>query len=118
MKASNRRSMRGMQDYDRGRYEYGDRFSGYGTSRYTSGQYGGEIDYRTTGTGGYRTAGSYGAGSTYGATGGMSGFEGQSSQSWGTPAESHIRDEHHHDLESDWTGEGDAPARKSGSSQA
>ncbi len=120
MKASNRRSMRGMQDYGRGRYEYGDRFSSYGASRYGSGQYGGEIDYRTTGTGGYRTSGSYGTGSSYGATGstGMSGFESQSSRTRDTHSASHMSDEHHHDLESDWTGEGDAPARKSDSSQA
>lgn len=113
MKASGRRSMRGMQDYDRGRYEYGDRFSGYG-----QGQYGGQIDYRTTGTGGYRTSGAYGTTGSADAYGARSGFEGQSSRNWDTHTESHFDSEHHHDFESDWTGEGDAPARKADSGQA
>ena len=54
LKASGRRAMGNMQDYDRNRYEYGDRFSGYGARAY-----GGESGYRPTGAGGYRTAPSY-----------------------------------------------------------
>jgi hypothetical protein len=111
MKASSRRSMRGTQEYGRGRYEYGDRFSGYGAGQYGRvgpGGYDREIDYRTTGTGGYRTSGitgGYGAGTTWTAR-----DEFDDGRAMNT--------EHHHDVESDWTGEADAPARKSDSSQA
>jgi hypothetical protein len=125
MKASNRRSMRGGQDYDRGRYEYGDRFSGSG--QYSAGRYGGEIDYRTTGTGGYRTGGSYGSTGSYGGASYGAGSTGATSrdldETWtarsgtGSDIES-MQSEHHHDHESDWTGEGDAPARKADSGQA
>jgi hypothetical protein len=122
MKASNRRSMRGMQDYDRGRYEYGDRFSSHGVSQYDSGRYGGEIDYRTTGTGGYRTGGSYGATGSYGA-GPMGATSPDLDETWTSHSATRsdmesTHSEHHHEHESDWTGEGDDPARKADSSQA
>lgn len=126
MKASNRRSRRDMQGYDRGRYEYGDRFTGYGSGQYGSGRYGGEIDYRTTGTGGYRTGGSYGTSGSYG---GVSYGAGTGATSrdpddrWTAPSATgsdreSMHSEHHHDHESDWTGEGDAPERKADSGQA
>jgi hypothetical protein len=121
MKASSRRSTRGMRDYDRGRYEYGDRFSGYGATQYGSGQYDREIDYRTTGTGGYRTSGTtggYGASGTYGTTG----ADRNMGTAWTAHEEADDTDamlsEHHRDVESNWTGEADAPARKADSSQA
>jgi hypothetical protein len=122
MKASSRRSMRGMQDYDRGRYEYGDRFSSYGAGQYGSGQYDREIDYRTTGTGGYRTSGSYGTTGSYGAGSmGVTGADLDDTRTAHSAIDSDMgsaHSEHHHDHESDWTGEGDAPTRKADSSQA
>ena len=105
MKASSRRSRQGMQDYERGRYEYGDRFSGYG-----AGQYSREIDYRTTGTGGYRTSGAYG-------TTGSGAMDRGSAATWTTQGDD-THTGHHHDLESDWMGESDNPTRKADSSQA
>ncbi|MCU0510560.1 MAG: hypothetical protein MUC34_19740 [Anaerolineae bacterium] len=118
MKASSRRSMRGMQDYDRSRYEYGDRFSGYGATQYGSGQYDREIDYRTTGTGGYRTTGGYGASGAFGASGADAGIGAAWTGRDALDETDAMRSEHHHDIESDWTGEADAPARKADSSQA
>lgn len=121
LKASSRRSSysRDMGDSGRSRYEYGDRFSGYGSTQYSSGQYGGQIDYRTTGTGGYRTTASS-SGDAFGATG-MGDMEHEAtamrSRSRMNQDDS-LHSEHHHHDDSDWTGEGDASARKSDSSQA
>jgi hypothetical protein len=111
-KASNRRSMRNSQDYGRNRYEYGDRFGrSYGT-----GQYGGEIDYRSTGTGGYRTGTTMGPGGYMGAGGtGMSGTERQTGAAWTAHDEPGTT---RRDIESEWMGDEDDPARKSDSSQA
>lgn len=124
LKASNRRSSysRDMSDYGRSRYEYGDRFGGYGSTQYSSGQYGSQIDYRTTGTGGYRTAASR-DGDSFGATG-MGEMEQEPTAMRAKRSRSRMNQddvthsEHQHYDDSDWTGEGDSPARKAGSSQA
>ena len=113
-KASNRRAMRNMQDYGRSRYEYGDRF---GSGQYGSGQYDREIDYRSTGSGGYRTGSVMGPGGYSGAAGstGMGGTERQSGTAWSAQSETGMG---RRDIESEWMGDEDDPARKADSSQA
>lgn len=121
-KASGRRAAgRNTQDYGRGRNEYGDRFSGYG-----SGQYGREIDYRSTGTGGYRTGSTMGPGGYEGAIGstGTGAIGRDLDSAWtsrtglGTEANQSMPVEPRPQIDSEWMGNEDDPTRKSGSSQA
>ena len=101
-KASSRRAMGQVRDSGRNRYEYGDRFGDSGSG------YRGGIEYRSAGTGGYRASTAMGPGGYMGAVGsGATGWSAADDRELGR-----------RDIEAEWMGDEDDPARKADSSQA